>query len=181
MLNLLELKEDFSRQKILICFNGSFSHSIIEELGTAAKRYLEGEQLGKSFIADVFAVYIEQTQNVSNYLKKRELANCPRHGSAIVVISGTPDGYSVCCGNSIRKDDASELTSYLNELNSLDADGLRKLYKQQLRKERNPESNGAGLGLIDMARRNCGKLSYKFDQQNEEFDFFSLFVTIKGE
>ncbi|MGD9974854.1 MAG: SiaB family protein kinase [Desulfatirhabdiaceae bacterium] len=179
MQNLLQLKEDFSRQGILISFNGPFTHSIIEEIGNATRRYLEGRQHGKGIITDVFAVYIEQTQNVRNYLQRHHLS-AEIQGSAIVVIRDVASGYTVCSGNSIRKEDVPDLISRLERINSLNRDGLKKFYKEQLRKKREPDAIGAGVGLIDMARRASGKIEYTLENQDAGYDFFSLFVTVSG-
>lgn len=179
MRNLLQLKEDFSRQGILISFNGPFTHSIIEEIGNATRRYLEGRQHGRGIITDVFAVYIEQTQNVRNYLHRHHLS-AEIQGSGIVVIRDDANGYTVCSGNSIRKEDVPDLTFRLERINSLDRDGLKKLYKEQLRKKRTPDTIGAGVGLYDIARRASGKIEYTFEKQDAGYDFFSLFVTVSG-
>ncbi|HWQ66902.1 MAG TPA: SiaB family protein kinase [Methanospirillum sp.] len=178
MYDLLRLKEEFSRQGVLISFNGSLTNSIIEEIGNAIKRYLEDGQHGKGTITDVFAAYIEQTQNVRNYMLNHDLHDT--HSSSIVVISSLDGNYQIGSGNSIRKEDVSNLISHLERINSLDKDGLKKLYKEQIRKERNPDSRGAGLGLIDIARRSTGKLEYTCEHLDENHDFFSLYVTIKG-
>jgi hypothetical protein len=179
MQDLVALRERFSEDGILITFNGPFTHSIIEEIGNAIKRYLEGEQLGRGAITDVFAVYIEQTQNVRNYLSRHAFEGEGR-SSAIVVISNAEDAYVVCSGNTILKDDAAALSARLNEINGLDKDGLKKMYKEVLRREREPGELGAGVGLIDIARRARGKLEYSFRELDEEHDFFSLAVTVAG-
>lgn len=179
MHDLLKLKEDFARQGILISFNGAFTHSIIEEMGNAIKRYLEGENLNMGTITDVFAAYIEQTQNVRNYLCLDKIP-CDHKSSAILVINNTGCQYTVSSGNSISKEDVPELVSRLEHINSLDKDSLKKFYKEQLRKKRQPDATGAGVGLIDMARRSSGKLVYKFEKQDDDYDFFSLFVTVNG-
>jgi len=59
MQDVLKLKEDFSARGILFSFNGSFTHGIIEEMGSAIRRHLEAEQLEEGVITDVFAVYVE--------------------------------------------------------------------------------------------------------------------------
>jgi hypothetical protein len=177
MQDLVALRERFSRDGILISFNGPFTHSIIEEIGNAVKRYLEGEQLGRGAITDVFAVYIEQTQNVRNYLARRAL-EVEGGGSAIVLISGVEGSYVVSSGNVVLKVDAAALAARLEEVNGLDKDGLKRLYKERLRRERGPEELGAGLGLIDIARRAKGKLEYSFRELDASHDFFSLAVTV---
>jgi hypothetical protein len=178
--SLLRMKDEFSRQGILITFNGPFSHSIIEELGTAAKRYMEGRESTTNTITDVFAVYIEQTQNVRNYVRARKLSD---HGqdSAIVVIAAQDGAYKISSGNPILKADVPALKERLDELSGLDKDALKKAYKLQLRKPQDPNASGAGLGLIDMARRAASIMEYGFHGLTDDFDFFTLTVRVNGE
>jgi len=176
--NLLQLHQDFSRRGVLISFNGSLSNSIIEEIGNAIKRYLEEEQRGKGTIIDVFAAYIEQTQNIRNYLRNNDIDE--DHRSSIMLISTYEGNYQIASGNSIQKSDVAALKSRLEEINCLDKDGLKQLYKEQRRKERTPDALSAGLGLIDIARRAMSGLKYRFDPQDELYDFFSLIVTVQG-
>lgn len=179
MRDLLDLKESYTDQGILISFNGPFTHSIIEEIGNAVRRYMEGENLGRGEITDVFAVYIEQTQNVRNYLLKKNLPDT-QFNSAIVVI-GNKDGiYSVRSGNFISAADVADLTDRIERVNALDKDGLKKLYKERLRAPREAGAQGAGLGLIDIARRATGKLAYSFDRIDSDRFFFSLTALVGG-
>lgn len=180
MNNIVRLKEEFTREGILIAFNGAFSHSLIEELGNAAKSYLELEQITPQTIIDVFAVYIEQTQNVRNYTRMRGLRES-RRDAALVVISYSDHEYRICSGNYIHESDIPDLEQRLQEIVALDKSGLRKLYKQQLRREAPPGATGAGLGLIDMARRASSSLKYEFHREDQEFQFFTLEVTVAGE
>jgi hypothetical protein len=179
MRNLNELKEEFSEEGILLTFNGPFTHGIIEEIGNATRRYLEGEKLERGVVTDVFAVYIEQTQNVCSYLKRNGFEDGP-HNRAIVVVGYRDGYYTVCSGNSILSKDVEELNQRLEDINSRDKTGLKKMYKEQLRKEIPPDASGAGLGLIDMARRAARPLRFRFDPQENGYQFFSLFVTVAG-
>jgi hypothetical protein len=177
MQSIMALRESFSSDGILICFTGPFTHSLIEEIGIAMKRYLEDEQGESGPIQDVFALYIEQTQNVRNYIERSGIEGNGRN-SAIVVIRHTSSAYVVSSGNIIRNRDIEELEAHLSEINAQDKDGLKRMYKERLRRERQPGAVGAGIGLIDMARRSQGKLEYSFNRQDAEFSFFTLEVAI---
>lgn len=179
MRDLLALKESFTEQGILISFNGSFTHSIVEEMGNAIKRYLEGENLGRGAIMDVFAVYIEQTQNVRNYLNRSAFSQ-PQRNAAIVVIGNVDGAYVVSSGNTIARGDVDDLMRRLKEINALDKDGLKRLYKETIRKPRCSEATGAGIGLIDMARRARLPLDWSFVELDEGYSFFSMTVTVLG-
>ncbi len=43
-LDLLAMRESYTRQRILLCFNGPISRSLIEEIGHALRNYLHAEQ-----------------------------------------------------------------------------------------------------------------------------------------
>ena len=179
MEDLLRFKETLTQEGILISFNGSFSNSIIEEIGRAIRTYLQEEKLSGGIISDVFSVYIEQTQNIRNYIELNGMANTSA-GEAVVTIAKKNGYYTISSGNSVKKDDVQKLANYLEELNSLDKKELRKLYKEQLRKPAQPEARSAGLGLIEIARKASEKMQYQFQNQNDAYDFFNLFVTVKG-
>ncbi|MFP4461145.1 MAG: SiaB family protein kinase [Thermotogota bacterium] len=177
--NMLDFKESLTKEGILISFNGSFSNSIIEEIGRAIRTYLHEEKLSGGIISDVFSVYIEQTQNIRNYIELNGMNNTV-HGEAVVIIAKKNGYYTISSGNSVKKDDVKQLTVYLNKLNGLDKKELRQLYKEQMRKPANPESRSAGLGLIDIARKASDKIRYQFQNRDENYDFFNMFVTVKG-
>jgi len=176
--DLLDLRETISGQGILICFNGPFSHSIIAEIGAAVKRHFEENSEIISSLHDVFAVYIEQTQNVRKYIETKKFP-VQRFFAPIVVIASLEKGaYAISSGNVIEKADESDLLHRLERINSLDKAGLKKLYREQLRQELPPGSRGAGIGLIDMARRATQPLNYAVNSLDETYDFFSLTVVV---
>ncbi|MBP2231469.1 hypothetical protein J2847_004788 [Azospirillum agricola] len=177
--DLFNLQELLSRQKLLICFSGPFSHSVIEELGKAVRNHLETEQIGKSAIMDVFSVYVEQAQNVRNYTASCEAAGRPiPANSGIVVIGKDGDHYVVSSGNLVEADAVPVLSASLDRLRGLDKAGLKAAYKEQSRKPREAAASGAGLGLIDMARKASRPLDYAVRPVDSRYFFFSLEVQI---
>jgi hypothetical protein len=62
--SFLELKARMNENNILLTFAGTLSQEIIEDLGAAIKNYLINDQTPTSNTHSVFAVYIEQTQNI---------------------------------------------------------------------------------------------------------------------
>ena len=177
--NLFSLRERLGEAGALIAFSGSFSHSLIEELGVAVRKYLEIEHVQKSAMMDVFSVYVEASQNVRNYTsKKLKEAELHINASSIIVIAKRDDHYEVNAGNMVEQVDVAELRERLEELRLLDKAGLKALYKEQLRRDRSPESIGAGLGLIDMARRSTAPLEFEFAPVDKQYSFFSLRVTV---
>ena len=179
-LNLLDLQKTLQGYGVMINFSGRFTQAIIEQLGDAVKKYLETEATSQNDTYNVFSVFIEQTQNIRNYGEQKR---CSPFGervmnSGIVAIGKSAAGYFVSSGNIVENADIRQLTSMLDEISELDKAGLKKRYKEQLRKETPPGSTGAGLGLIDMARRASGPLRYSFTPVEENLSFFTLIVSI---
>lgn len=178
-LDLVQLQRQLSHQGILMSFSGPFSHSIIEELGHAMKNYLGDASLTGSALMDVFAIYIEQAQNVRNYIKRWD--QDPDHAqlrcSGIVVIAHNAGHYIVSSGNLIDRGDAPGLVAHLEHLNGLDKAELKVLQRRQMR-ESLTAAGGGGLGLIEMARKSSGPLVYALTDIDDRFAFFSLSVMI---
>lgn len=180
MTHLYDIRRTLTDGGILICFNGPFSHSIIEELGKAVNRYLESAEVKKSAMMDVFSVFIEATQNVRNYAHRPDVteAERPRLNTGIIVIARQGEHYVVHSGNCVRREHGDELLRKLDAIAGLDKAGLKLLYKEKLRQEVPPGSQGAGLGLIDMARKATEPLAYTLVPEEDGYAFFSLQVVI---
>ena len=173
---LMEMQKALTDNGVLIIFSGRFSQGIIEELGEALQKHMESECSPKNEIFNVFSVFIEQTQNIKNYtLRKSDSAAYQRIvNSGIVSIGRVDDGYCIWSGNLIENSDLPALKEKLDLLSSLEKDGLKKLYKEQLRRDRISEISGAGLGLIDMARKCRTPFYYHMDPIDNDVSFFEL-------
>ena len=94
-----------------------------------------------------------------------------------MVSKGKTD-YHVTTGNVIENDKIEELTAMLNHINGLDKEGLKQLYKSQMKEGRLSEKGGAGLGFIDIARKTGNKLEFHFLPIDESSSFFLLTSSI---
>jgi hypothetical protein len=127
---------------------------------------------------DVFAVYIEMTQNISHYTRAKGWNE--QEAGATVVVSRDEDGrYIVSAGNLIESADGENLVSSIARLAELDKAGLKAAYKEQLRRPRDAERpSGAGLGLIDIARKSSAPLQASLQPVANGRSFFSLRAVI---
>jgi len=176
-MDLFLLREEFSKKGIMLCFNGPFSHSIIEEIGTAIKNYLAAEKSSKMAVQDVFSVYVEMTQNARNYLARHDIV-AGDAAAATIVVAKQGESYLVTSGNAIRKDDVDELKERIERINALSAEELKQVMRRQLRTETLPGALGAGIGLMEIARRASARLDYSFDAVDSDYAFFTLTVTV---
>ncbi len=177
-IDIFELRERFSSSQILLCFNGPVSRSLIEEIGNALKNYLHADHAQPSAAVDVFGVYVEMTQNIRHYALGHGYDE--QSSSATVVVARDDDKhYLVQAGNVVEKTDGLALLAQVNALAALDKTQLKALYKTQLRQPRNEgAASGAGLGLIDMARKSSKPLSASVADSADGRTFFSLQAVI---
>lgn len=176
--SLASLRDFFSGQRILICFNGPISRTLIGEIGIALKDHISSTQVHQSAAMDVFSVYIEMSQNIRHYASRMGYDDLT--AAATVVIAETEGGhYTVSAGNLVEPQDGDVLLNKVRELSLLDKIELKTLYKQQLRLPREAgQPSGAGLGLIEMARKSSAPLQATLDEGPGGKVFFSLRAVI---
>lgn len=177
-IDLFGLREHFNRGRILLCFNGPISRSLIEEIGNALKNYLQADQARPASVLDVFGVYIELTQNIRHYAAFRNYDEAL--AAATVVVARDRDGnYVVEAGNIVEPADGQALLQRVQALAGLDKAQLKAAYKEQLRKPRADDAvSGAGLGLIDVARKSAEPLVASLSPTGDGRAFFSLRAVI---
>ena len=115
-------------------------------------------------------------QNVSRHSDKNELANM-----SLVVYSKSIGGYTVTTGNVISTSNILDLKRKLDEINHLDTGEIRNVYRQMLSNSEFSTKGGAGLGLIEMAKKTGNKLDYDFLELDNVNSYFILSKTVDSE
>lgn len=177
-MDLLSMRESYQRDRIMLCFNGPISRSLIEEIGKALRNYLDTQQATPSAAMDVFAVYIEMTQNIRHYARRQGYDD--EQASATVAVARDAEGhYLVSAGNLVEAADGERLVRAIEGLAERDKTELKRAYKQQLRQPRETHSDsGAGLGLLDIARKSSRPMRASLQPLPNQQSFFSLTATI---
>ncbi|MEW5773004.1 MAG: biofilm regulation protein kinase SiaB [Thermodesulfobacteriota bacterium] len=174
--DLFDLRETFDQQQIMVCFNGPINAALIQEIGRALRDYLNLQQEKPTAVSDIFAVYIEMTQNIRRYAEQHPgLAGA---ANAVIVVSRDQGCYVVSAGNMVTPEDGEALTRRVAELAAMDGAALKATFKAQLRQPRESLGAGAGLGLIDIARKAASPLRSALRSVDAERSFFSLRVAL---
>lgn len=182
-LDLLRFQEEVNREGIMFCYSGPISQSTIEGIGATLRLNMEIAEAGNRTAQTVFLVFVEQMQNILNY-SAEILANQTyadkelRRG--ILVISNIDNFFLVYCGNRIFNKDVEPLQARIDEVMHLDKQSLKELYMERIRLDPHAGSKGAGLGLIDMARRSGKPIEYDFTRIDDTYSFFSIKVSVGG-
>ncbi len=172
--SLMSLKDFFSDEKILICFNGPISRNLIGEIGAALKERIESHHAPDLEVMDVFSVYIEMSQNIRNYACSRGFSDA-ESSATVVIAAAEPGHFAVCAGNLVEVADGKALVERVRTLAQCNKAELKALYKEQLRQPRSElKGRGAGLGLIEIARRSSQPMEASLDPLETDRAFFSL-------
>jgi hypothetical protein len=181
-LNLYDFYRNLTTEGIMFCFSGPTSQSVVEGIGQTLRKKMELEEAGTSTTSKVFAVFVEQMQNIINYSSEKVSREFDGHGElrfGILVVTCEQGHYAVRCGNYVTKDTAEKLQEMLRELQGKSKDDLKSLYKELRRKsEIGGASKGAGLGLIEMARKASRPLDFEIVQVDEQNSFFSITAVV---
>lgn len=171
-MDLYELRNEFDKFGIMMCFNGPFSHSIIEEIGKAVRNHLAAENIAQAAVLDVFAVYIELAQNVRNYLALREITLSDAT-SSIITIAKKGESYAVSSGNIVLKADGEALLRRINEVNAMTPEERKRQYRELLRRNVEPGALGAGLGFLEIAKRSSEQMSCSMRNVDDTYGFIT--------
>ena len=170
---IFELHKTLSSKNIILVYEGEFTQEITKSVLSMAEKNMEtmNEEIGIK--KKVFNVMVECLQNICKHSEEFGTNN-DDFNTAIFMIGKEDFTYTITSGNVIYNDKIDGLKSKLEQINSLDKDGLKELYKSVLSSTELSDKGGAGLGFIDMARKSGQKLHYDFVQMNDEISFFSL-------
>ncbi|MDA3780850.1 MAG: SiaB family protein kinase [Bacteroidales bacterium] len=80
--------------------------------------------------------------------------------------------YDIVTGNLIDNANIPQLKKIFDNLNGLNGYELKALYNKTLAQGDLSEKGGAGLGLIDMAKKSAQKLEYKFINTSDQKSMF---------
>ncbi|MBK6987767.1 MAG: hypothetical protein IPH33_05750 [Bacteroidetes bacterium] len=116
-------------------------------------------------------------QNVFHHQLKPEHEGQPFE-SGIIVSNDENSNYRIVSGNYIVNTSTKALGEKIDKMNAMSAEQLRAFYQESLSVAELSEKGGAGLGILDMARKSKMPLEYEFVPIDEHYSFFILAIAI---
>ena len=157
-------------EDILVINKGDFSQDAIFPVLQIIEENLQKKKKAVSK-KKIFHILVELLQNISRHcLKERD----KKEG---IFLIGRSDNYFVInTGNLIKNKEVDDLKKQLDYINNLNGKELKELYLNKLRERNIPNSRGAGIGLIDIARRLISPFNYSIQKIDDEKSFLSINV-----
>ncbi len=175
---ITELFHRFRKQDSTFCYRGAFSEqftSTILDISAGATYRTSGNVNKK-----VSFLLVECFQNIIKHGENAELENLEDDG--IFTFRIDKDGFIINSINHLKSEETIGLQDWVEKVNSLDSASLKELYLKQLNENELSSKSGAGLGLIELARKSGQKLVYEFESINEKYSRFHQQVSfIQGD
>lgn len=170
-------------QRIILSYDGVVSQDILMAFTSLTEKRLSQIESNKKVKKNVYHVMVEYLQNIVKHTDSSTDIHDVTSGesfmkSGIFIVGKRQTEYFVTSGNLILNSKIERISYVLDNLNLMDYDGLSELYKQTMRDGSISQRGGAGLGLIDIARKTGRPFTYHFEPVNDEFSFFALNSTI---
>lgn len=174
------IRQALEQQNLFFCYSGYMTEEVLLSFGNTIRQKLELVKADRKVARAVFAIFVEETQNIVRYSKAVLPASASNDDSDVILRHGffavgtEGERYFICCGNLVLHADAARLKEHLEHIKGLDADGLKSLYKDILKNEVPEGSKGAGVGFVDIARRAKGEFEFDFIDVSEDHAYFYL-------
>lgn len=169
-------KKQLESEDVMFAFTGIMSQDFLSLIGLNIKRREKNHVLNRR----LFAIVIEVAQNIHHYSAQKEYSIKEKKdvGYGTLIITQDEDCYRVISGNFMPKDRIEYVQNRCKHVNSLDTEGLREFYKQELAKPR--MGIGGNVGFLDMVRKsgNPVKIDFFPIPDDEQHSFFTLAVKI---
>ena len=177
--NVYEVFKNLHNDNLSFIYQGSFNDEITERIIDISETNISTLQEQAKISNKVSFLLAECFQNV---IRHGEFASSKlsAENAGIFITRNIGKSYYISSANLIENKDVEGLRLKLEEINQLDPIDLKKLYLDVLSHNELSNKGGAGLGLIEMARKSGQKLEFDFEKVDEEFSYFYLQIKLRS-
>ena len=163
---------DMIRNKINYGYRGLFTNEVSDGLIEFANGLFDQSEINKKLRKRVVYIMVECVQNITRHQEMPEEEKKGKDG--IFLIQSVGDLFNITQGNMVLNDKIEPLSQKLDNINHLSLDELKDLYAITLSDSEFSEKGGAGLGLIEIARKSGNKIAYRFEKFDDEYSLFFM-------
>jgi len=170
------IRDKMMKERLMFVYRGVVTQDNSLPLLMLLEKEMENSEFGFVGRKRLFMFVLESLQNVSRHSDNNIHSNM-----SLVVYSKLDKGYTVTTGNVISSSNIDDLKRRLDEINNLEAEKMRSVYRHMLNTSELSSKGGAGLGLIEMAKKTGNKLDYDFIHLDDDSYYFVLSKTVDSE
>ena len=160
-----------------LIYKGEMNHQIMRSFAFMANRKIIEKNLPTSIRKRIFHVMIECLQNITKHSDDFDQKD-NKIGNGLFIVGQEKNSFYVVTGNIVKNESVKQLEAKLVKINESSPQELKDSFLKQMIEGPLNERGGAGLGLIDIARKSGRKLFYHFVPFDKDRQYFLLGVTI---
>ncbi|MEN8121403.1 MAG: SiaB family protein kinase, partial [Bacteroidota bacterium] len=169
---LVDLHNLKQKDDLEYIFRGDFSPKIVRSILDLAQTTLEEASDTSKIKSKIYYIMGESLQNIARH--NSDSFNHSPDKYSLFAIHKKKLKYFITTGNLIEINDIDTLKERIEKINSLEKEDLRNFSRTTRTSGALSDKGGAGLGLIEMAKRSGNKLDYDFKEINDQFSYFYL-------
>ena len=176
--DLFRYYQSMRTNQFILAFKGKLSNELMVNMGEILKHQLQAESGLEKTSRKVVAILIKLSQNIYRYSSEKSEFLDKDIGSGIILIQDGEEHVTVISGNLVHNQDAPSLIKSCEKINSFDSKKLKQYYREVIKLPRKEGQIGAGVGLIDVARKSGNPLEFNLTSIDEQVSFFMLAVKV---
>ena len=158
-------------------YKGEITDTAISLIIEQIEGSLDQKQAPTRVRKKIIYMIIECLQNIYNYFKDKPYEKTVNDESCLD-IKVDAYSYTINVSNYVTDESSKSIIKKIEYINSLSPEELHEMYLQVLSSQQVSPSGGAGLGLIDIARKSGKNLSYILTPNANGDIYFTLQISI---
>jgi hypothetical protein len=178
---LFRLFDDLIQDDLIFGYSGAFSDAITEMIIEISEQNIESHGNLIKLKKKISFLMAECYQNIVRH-GTNPYANLKFPAKASAFFCRSRNGvFYITSANYVLNEFKDIIGGKLDRVNDLSQDELKELSREILQKGELSEKGGAGLGIIEMARKSGNKLDYLFEKINDKLSMFYLHLRLRSE
>jgi hypothetical protein len=180
-LELLEYYKKMCERNIVLDFQGAISQEMVVGMAELLKNKSSQDFGGANIVKKLFSIFVEMAQNIAIYSEERVYLD-KLHGdvgAGIIVVTEENHNYTITSGNLVKNISITKIIEHCQTINRMEKEELRQFYKAQIKSSRERGKKGAGVGLIDIARKSGNPIRYSVTRVDDNDSFLVLSVKVQ--
>lgn len=153
-------------ERLMFAYRGPFFDHLTEAIIGISEHTLEHQEELAKVNRKVSFLLVECFQNILKHGEKSPDANIYRE-DGVFSFRSLINAFYINSINRVLPEDRDRLQAMVEQVNSMDRQELKSFYKKQLEQNALSERGGAGLGLIELARKSGQPIRFEFEDDAE--------------
>jgi hypothetical protein len=181
MFNIYEMYKRMENDEIILAFKGDITEDLLTSVFQIMESRMEMSPTELRLKKKVNNILVECLQNVYHHMEdfnEDEKTDDLAGSIMFLICQDKQNNYRIITGNHLLNTNVEKLKNKIDVINAMSPEELKNHYLETLKSTELSKKGGAGLGMIDMARKSGKKINYRFDPVNERISFFSLMISV---